>query len=51
MPALDYPLVDPKGNVPKWLVDEIGKRASVSMVLSLARVAQAHAGGKPPRGV
>jgi len=42
-------LVDPKGNVPKWLVDEIGKRASVSMVLSLARVAQAHAGGKPPR--
>ena len=44
-------LVDPKGNVPKWLVDEIGKRASVSMVLSLARVAQAHAGGKPPRGV
>jgi len=42
-------LVDPRGNVPKWLVDEIGKRASVSMVLSLARVAQAHAGGKPPR--
>mmetsp|Transcript_22617 Transcript_22617/g.46086 ORF Transcript_22617/g.46086 Transcript_22617/m.46086 type:complete len:265 (+) Transcript_22617:29-823(+) len=40
-------LVDPKGNVPKWLVDEIGKRASVSMVLSLARVAQAHAGRRP----
>ena len=40
-------LVDPRGNVPKWLVDEIGKRASVSMVLSLGRVAQAHAGSKP----
>lgn len=40
-------LVDPKGNVPKWMVNEIGKRASVSMVLALARVAQAHAGRKP----
>ena len=39
-------LVDPRGNVPKWMVNEIGKRASVSTVLALARVSQAHAGRK-----
>ena len=36
-------LVDPGGGVPKWLVNEVGKRASVTMVTSFIRKAEMRA--------